>query len=303
MAPKTPRGVIAAIATAVDQNGDPDCARSIALARYLLAHGCDGLNVLGTTGEATSFSVAQRQTVMNAYAGADLPLSRCLVGTGAAALADAITLTAHAAELGFGGALLLPPFYYKDVADDGLFAFVERIMAATAAQPIPLYLYHFPALSTVPWPLPLVGRMIEAFGPRLRGLKDSSGDMGYARAAAGLGGGLQRISIDRRGARRGAGRTVRRLHLGNREPQFRSMRARLSSRRRRGPGAGSGDPPAARRQAGRCGRQGAPRAHPCRPRLGAGRAAAERPAGRRPDRRHRRLRPHPRAQPGCVTRL
>ncbi|MGZ8387495.1 MAG: dihydrodipicolinate synthase family protein [Rhodoplanes sp.] len=186
MAPKTPRGVIAAIATAVDQDGEPDCARSVALARHLLAHGCDGLNVLGTTGEATSFSVAQRQTVMNAYAGAELPLSRCLVGTGAAALADAVTLTSHAAELGFGGALLLPPFYYKDIADDGLFAYVERIIAATAARPICLYLYHFPALSTVPWPLPLVGRMIEAFGPRLRGLKDSSGDMGYARAAAAL---------------------------------------------------------------------------------------------------------------------
>ncbi|MGZ8300828.1 MAG: dihydrodipicolinate synthase family protein [Rhodoplanes sp.] len=186
MAPKTPRGVIAAIATAVDQDGEPDCARSVALARHLLAHGCDGLNVLGTTGEATSFSVAQRQTVMNAYAGAELPLSRCLVGTGAAALADAVTLTSHAAELGFGGALLLPPFYYKDIVDDGLFAYVERIMAATAARPICLYLYHFPALSTVPWPLPLVGRMIEAFGPHLRGLKDSSGDMGYARAAAAL---------------------------------------------------------------------------------------------------------------------
>jgi 4-hydroxy-tetrahydrodipicolinate synthase len=186
MAPSTPRGVIAAIATAVDQYGEPDCARSIALARHLLAHGCDGLNVLGTTGEATSFSVGQRKNVMNAYRDAGLPLSRCLVGTGAAAVADAVALTAHAAELDFGGALLLPPFYYKDIADDGLFAYVERIMAATAARPIPVYLYHFPALSTVPWPLPLIGRLIEAFGPRLRGLKDSSGDMDYARAAAAL---------------------------------------------------------------------------------------------------------------------
>jgi 4-hydroxy-tetrahydrodipicolinate synthase len=85
MVPSPPRGVIAAIATAVDQRGEPDCARSIALGRHLLAHGCDGLNVLGTTGEATSFSVAQRMNVMNAYRGAGLPLSRCLVGTGAAA--------------------------------------------------------------------------------------------------------------------------------------------------------------------------------------------------------------------------
>jgi hypothetical protein len=61
------RGVIAAIATAVDDSGEPDCARSTALARYLLANGCDGLNVLGTTGEATSFTLAQRKRVMSAY--------------------------------------------------------------------------------------------------------------------------------------------------------------------------------------------------------------------------------------------
>ncbi|MGA8155647.1 MAG: dihydrodipicolinate synthase family protein [Rhodoplanes sp.] len=181
-----PRGVIAAIATAIDDQGEPDCTRSIALARHLLANGCDGLNVLGTTGEATSFSVAQRRAVMSAYRDAGLPLSRCLVGTGAAAIADAVALTAHAAALGFGGALLLPPFYYKGVADDGLFAYVEHIMAATATRPMPIYLYHFPALSAVPWPLGLIGRLLAAFGPRLAGLKDSSGDMDYARAAAGL---------------------------------------------------------------------------------------------------------------------
>lgn len=186
MTTSTPRGVIAAIATAVDADGNPDHVRSLALARHLLAHGCDGLNVLGTTGEATSFSLAQRMGVMNAYREAGLPLGRCMVGTGAAALADAVALTRHAAELGFGGALLLPPFYYKDLADEGLFAYVERIAAATAATPIPIYLYHFPALSTVPWPLALIARLIEAFGPRIRGLKDSSGDMAYARAAAAL---------------------------------------------------------------------------------------------------------------------
>jgi 4-hydroxy-tetrahydrodipicolinate synthase len=186
MALSSPRGVIAAIATAVDPNGEPDCERSVALARYLLANGCDGLNVLGTTGEATSFSVAQRERAMTAYCEAGLPLARCLVGVGAAAAGDAARLTAYAAELGFGGALLLPPFYYKGVADDGLFAFVERILAASATTPVPLYLYHFPALSAVPWPLDLIARLIAAFGPRMRGLKDSSGDMDYARAAAAL---------------------------------------------------------------------------------------------------------------------
>ena len=177
------QGVIAAIATAVDDNGEPDCARSTALARFLLANGCDGLNVLGTTGEATSFSLEQRKRVMSAYRDAGLPLDRLMVGTGAASVADAIALTRHAAELGFAGALVLPPFYYKGVPDDGLFAYVELIVRATAADPIPLYLYHFPAQSGLPWHVKLVARLVETFGARIVGLKDSSGDMAYAREA------------------------------------------------------------------------------------------------------------------------
>jgi 4-hydroxy-tetrahydrodipicolinate synthase len=178
------QGVIAAIATAVDDKGEPDCARSTALARFLLANGCDGLNVLGTTGEATSFSLEQRKRVMSAYRAAGLPLDRLMVGTGAASVADAVALTRHAAELGFAGALVLPPFYYKGVPDDGLFAYVELIVQATAAEPISLYLYHFPAQSGLPWHVKLVARLVETFGARIVGVKDSSGDMAYAREAA-----------------------------------------------------------------------------------------------------------------------
>jgi 4-hydroxy-tetrahydrodipicolinate synthase len=183
-APKTLHGVIAAIATAIDDKGEPDCTRSIALARFLLDTGCDGLNVLGTTGEATSFSLEQRLRVMNAYADSGLPLDRMMVGTGAAALADAVALTAHAAELSFAGALVLPPFYYKGVHDDGLFAGIDAILTATAKRPIPIYLYHYPALSGLPWHVDLIRRLLEAFGERIVGLKDSSGDMVFAREAA-----------------------------------------------------------------------------------------------------------------------
>src|SRR5215469_3252956 len=180
------RGVIAAIATAVDDGGEPDAARCIGLARFLLANGCDGLNVLGTTGEATSFSLDQRRRVMNAYAASGLPLGRMMVGTGAAALADAIALTRHAAELGFAGALVLPPFYYKGVSDDGLVAYIDAIVSATATQPVPIYLYHFPAQSGLPWHVALIRRLLERFGERIVGLKDSSGDMDFARAAASI---------------------------------------------------------------------------------------------------------------------
>jgi 4-hydroxy-tetrahydrodipicolinate synthase len=180
------RGVIAAIATAVHDNGEPDCGRATALAHFLLSNGCDGLNVLGTTGEATSFSLAQRKAVMDAYRAASLPLDAMMVGTGAAATADAVALTRHAAELGFAGALVLPPFYYKGVSDDGLAAYVGTIVAATADRPIPIYLYHYPQLSGVPWNPKLIRRLREAHGARILGLKDSSGDMAYAREAAAI---------------------------------------------------------------------------------------------------------------------
>jgi len=179
-------GVIAAIATPIDESGAPDLPRAMKLARFLLDNGCDGLNVLGTTGEATSFSLAERKSVMDAYKANGLPLHRLMVGTGAAAVSDAVALTRHAAELGFGGALVLPPFYYKGVPDDGLVAYIDTLVKSTAATPIPLYLYHYPAMSGLPWHIPLIKRLLESYSSRIVGLKDSSGDMDYARAAAAL---------------------------------------------------------------------------------------------------------------------
>src|SRR3977135_1123452 len=109
-----------------------------------------------------------------------------MVGTGAAAAADAGALPRHAAEIGFGGALVLPPFYYKGVPDDGLAAYVATIVKATADRPIPLYLYHYPQLSGLPWHAKLIRRLLASHGDRIVGLKDSSGDMAYAREAAAI---------------------------------------------------------------------------------------------------------------------
>ncbi len=179
-------GVIAAVATPIDESGAPDLKRAVNLARYLLDNGCDGLNVLGTTGEATSFSLDERKGVMDAYKVNGLPLHRLMVGTGAAAVSDAVALTRHAAELGFGGALVLPPFYYKGVPDDGLVTYIDALVKATERRPIPIYLYHFPAMSGLPWHITLIGRLLDSFSSRIVGLKDSSGDMGYARSAAAI---------------------------------------------------------------------------------------------------------------------
>ena len=173
------RGVIAAAATPITDDYQPDLGRFVALCRRLLDNGCDGLNICGTTGEATSFTVAQRMAIMDAAADV-LPLDQLMVGTGAASLGDAVALTKHAAERGFAAALVLPPFYYKNVADDGIADLFARLVAATAHRPIPIHLYNFPALSGVEYSPALVQRLREKFGSAIAGLKDSSGNLDYA---------------------------------------------------------------------------------------------------------------------------
>jgi 4-hydroxy-tetrahydrodipicolinate synthase len=173
------RGVIAAAATPITGDYQPDLPRFVALCRRLLDNGCDGLNICGTTGEATSFTLAQRMAIIDAAADV-LPLDRLMVGTGAASIGDAVTLTKHAAERGFAAALVIPPFYYKSVADDGIVDLFARLVAATADRPIPIHLYNFPALSGVEYSPALVQRLREKFGSRIAGLKDSSGNLDYA---------------------------------------------------------------------------------------------------------------------------
>lgn len=184
------RGVIAAIVTPIDRSGAPDAVRFLRVANHLLSHGCDGLNVLGTTGEATSFTLKQRGALMRAVAESNAPLDRMMVGTGAAAVGDAVALTKLAGELGFAGALVLPPFYYKAVGNGGILRYFERIVSATQEAPAPIYLYNFPAQSGVAYQPPLIARLRGEFGERIVGLKDSSGDLDYAHAVAALDGDL-----------------------------------------------------------------------------------------------------------------
>ncbi len=179
------KGVIAAAVTPITGDFGPDLDRFVEHCRWLLDNGCDGLNICGTTGEATSFSLAQRMAIMD-RAASTLPLSRIMAGTGAAALDDAVELTKHAAALGLAGALILPPFYYKGVDDDGVVGYVERIVRATQADPIDIYLYNFPALAGVAYSPALVSRLHATFGSRLAGLKDSSGNLDYAAEIAAI---------------------------------------------------------------------------------------------------------------------
>lgn len=178
-------GVIAAAATPLTADLKPDLDRFVALCGWLLDNGCDGLNICGTTGEATSFTREERMSLMSAAADS-LPVDRMMVGTGAASVGDALALTRHAASLGFAGALLLPPFYYKGIEDEGILRYFEEIVEGTAGEPIALYLYNFPALSGVLYSPDLVRRLRGAFGSRIAGLKDSSGDLAYAGQVAAI---------------------------------------------------------------------------------------------------------------------
>lgn len=178
-------GVIAAAATPVRADLSIDLDRLVEHCRWLLGDGgCNGINLLGTTGEATSFPVEQRLAAMRAIANAGLPLERFMVGTGAAALDDACRLTAEAKALGFAGALLLPPFYYKGVDAEGVIAYVETLIGRVGAQGLKLYLYHFPANSAVPFTPEIVARLRKAHPGQVLGLKDSSGDLAYAAGLA-----------------------------------------------------------------------------------------------------------------------
>lgn len=185
MAPTSrPRGVIAATATPLHPDFTPDLPRLAVHCRALLDNGCDAINLLGTTGEATAFSTAQRLAVMRSIVEAGLPLDRFMVGTGVCAFEDTVTLTQAAAHLGFAGALVLPPFFYPDVPADGLIAHVDEIVRRAAHPKLAIYLYHIPQNTGVPWPLEVVSALRRRHPAVLVGLKDSAGDLAYARAVA-----------------------------------------------------------------------------------------------------------------------
>jgi 4-hydroxy-tetrahydrodipicolinate synthase len=177
-------GVFAATVTPLASDATPDLKRLVRYCAWLLAHGCDGINLLGTTGEAASFSVEQRIAVMRAVADAGLPVGRFVVGTGAAAFADTVALTREAFALGYGVPLVIPPFYFKEIENEGVFRYYARLIDKIGEPALRLYLYHFPQTSGVGFDLELIGRIVDAFPQTVVGIKDSSGDLAYARSVA-----------------------------------------------------------------------------------------------------------------------
>lgn len=173
-------GVIAAVPTPIDINGVPDLNKFLTHARWALDNGCDGLNILGTTGEANSFSPEKRKAVMAAGA-AELEVSALMVGTGTPDFETTEMLTLYAAELGFAGALILPPYYYKPASDNALYDWYARLAGTVSKTDISLYLYNFPALTGITLSLDLLTRLAADFPGRICGIKDSSGDIAFCR--------------------------------------------------------------------------------------------------------------------------
>lgn len=162
-----------------------DRERYVEHARWLLAKGCHGLTVFGTTGEANSFSVEERMALLEALLAAGIDPGRLMVGTGCCALTDSLTLSRHAMENGCQQLLMLPPFYYKGVSDEGLFGSFARIIDGVGDPDLRLFFYHFPRLSGVPITTGLIDRTRAAYPDIVAGVKDSSGDREHTLALIG----------------------------------------------------------------------------------------------------------------------
>jgi 4-hydroxy-tetrahydrodipicolinate synthase len=174
-------GINAAVLTAMNPDLSPNLDRMAAHAKWLLANGCNGLGILGTTGEANSFGLHERMAILEGLIARGVPAAAMMPGTGCASLTDTVELTRHARAQGCLGVLLLPPFYYKNPSDDGLFAYFAQVVERVGPG-IALYLYHFPQQSAVPFSLSLIGRLLDAFPGVFKGVKDSSGDYANMKA-------------------------------------------------------------------------------------------------------------------------
>jgi 4-hydroxy-tetrahydrodipicolinate synthase len=170
------KGIWAAVLTPVDADFSPDETRAIPYYRDLLRRGCDGINVLGTTGEAMSFSADRRVRFMEALSASGLPAEQTIAGTGAASLGDAVRLTRAAFECGFAAALVMPPFFFRDASDDGIVAFFDALFSRTNPPRKRVLLYNFPRMSGITFHLALVDRLVEEFPETIAGMKDSSND-------------------------------------------------------------------------------------------------------------------------------
>jgi 4-hydroxy-tetrahydrodipicolinate synthase len=169
------RGVLSPVVTPFSKDLSPDAERFIAHCRWLLTQGC-GLAVFGTNSEANSLSANERIALLDSLVAADVDPSRMMPGTGCCALTDTVRLTEHAVKAGCAGVLMLPPFYYKDVSEEGLYRNFSEVVERVGDARLRIYLYHIPPVAVVGITTGLVERLLKKYPIAIAGMKDSSGD-------------------------------------------------------------------------------------------------------------------------------
>jgi len=174
-------GVLAPVVTPFDADLAPDPGRLVGHCRWLLANGV-GLALFGTNSEANSLGVGERMDLLERVATSGVDPARMMPGTGTCALPDTVRLTAHAVKLGCAGVLMLPPFYYKGVSDEGLYRYFAEVIERVGDSRLRVYLYHIPPVSQIPVSLPLIERLLRAYPDAIAGVKDSSGDWANTKA-------------------------------------------------------------------------------------------------------------------------
>jgi 4-hydroxy-tetrahydrodipicolinate synthase len=172
--------VLAPVLTPFDDELRADSARFIRLCRWLVEAGV-GLAVFGTTSEANSLATPEKITLLDALAAAGMPLERIVPGTGCCAFPDTVALTRSAIEHGCAGVLMLPPFYYKNVSDDGLFASYAEVIERVGDARLRIYLYHIPPVAQIPLGVALIERLLQRYPTTIAGIKDSGGDFDFTR--------------------------------------------------------------------------------------------------------------------------
>jgi 4-hydroxy-tetrahydrodipicolinate synthase len=177
-----PGGVWAPAITPFKSDLSPDPERFARHARWLLANGCTGLAAFGTNSEANSLNVQERMDLLEYLVANGVPPGALMPGVGCCALTDTVRLTAHAVGLGCAGVLMLPPFYYKGVSDEGLFRSFSQVIERVGDSRLRLYLYHIPQVAQVPISIPLIERLLKRYPETVAGLKDSSGDWNNTKA-------------------------------------------------------------------------------------------------------------------------
>ncbi len=171
------QGVHCASATPVTADGAPDLKLFAAHCRALLDEGCHGIALLGTTGEANSFGRDQRMALVEAAIEGGVAADTLLPGTSSPSVEDTVILTSHAVKAGAKGCVILPPYYYKGVSDEGLYRFYSRVIEGVGDDRLRLVFYHIPQVTQIPISHDLIDRLMTAFPGIAVGIKDSSGDL------------------------------------------------------------------------------------------------------------------------------